>query len=295
MSAPIRTAVIPAAGLGTRFLPATKAMPKEMLPLVDKPLIQYVVEEAVRAGITDVCVVTSRNKAAIEDHFDRSIELEQALETSGKQELLGLVRDIAELAELWTVRQGTPRGLGHAVGCARGHVGDHGFAVLLPDDIMHPSSNALARMIEVHEEHDGAAVIAFMEVSAEEIALYGCADATPLAGDVVRLDGIVEKPAPEEAPSNLAVMGRYVFPADIFAAIDATPPGKGGEIQLTDAIAQLCAEGRAYGVVVDGGRFDAGNKDDYLRATVELALEHPELGPTFAETLRRIVADRGLV
>lgn len=295
MSASIRTAVIPAAGLGTRFLPATKAVPKEMLPLVDKPSIQYVVEEAVRAGIGDICVVTSRNKSSIEDHFDRSIELEHSLEASGKGELLDLVRGIADLAEVWTVRQGTPNGLGHAVGCARGHVGEGGFAVLLPDDIMHPSSTALARMIEVHDAHDSAAVVAFMEVSDEEISLYGCADATPIGGDVVRLDGIVEKPSADEAPSNLAVMGRYVFPSDIFDAIDRTPPGKGGEIQLTDAIAQLAAEGRAYGVVVQGGRFDAGNKNDYLRATVELALEHPELGPAFADTLRDIVRERGLV
>lgn len=294
MPASIRTAVIPAAGLGTRFLPATKAIPKEMLPLVDKPSIQWVVEEAVRAGIDDVCMITARNKTAVEDHFDRALDLETALERSGKTELLEMVRGIADLAEVWGVRQGEARGLGHAVGCARGHVGDQGFAVMLPDDIMHPSSKVLERMIEVHES-TGGAVIAFMEVAREEVSMYGCADATPIGDDLVRLDGIVEKPDPDEAPSNLAVMGRYVFPPDIFDAIDRTPPGKGGEIQLTDAIAELAAEGRAFGVVVEGGRFDTGAKGDYLRATVELALEHPELGPPFAEALRDIVRRHGLV
>ncbi|MEM9607419.1 MAG: UTP--glucose-1-phosphate uridylyltransferase GalU [Actinomycetota bacterium] len=295
MTAPIRTAVIPAAGLGTRFLPATKAIPKEMLPLVDKPSIQWVVEEAVRAGVTDVCVITARNKNAVEDHFDRAIELETALERSGKTELLDLVRGIADLAEVWAVRQGEAKGLGHAVGCARQHVGDHGFAVMLPDDIMHPSSKVLERMIEVHDSTGGGAVIAFMEVPREQVSMYGCADATPVSEDVVRLDGIVEKPDPEDAPSNLAVMGRYIFPPDIFDAIDQTKPGKGGEIQLTDAIAQLADEGRAFGVVVEGGRFDTGAKADYLRATVELALEHPVLGEQFAEDLKEIIQRRGLL
>lgn len=292
MTRPVTKAVIPAAGLGTRFLPATKAQPKEMLPLVDKPAIQYVVEEAVRSGISDLLVVTSRNKQSIEDHFDRSLELEQSLRRSGKTELLNLVQEIADLVKLSYIRQGEAKGLGHAVGRARRHVGDNSFAVLLPDDVMHPESELLTEMIDAHER-TGHAVVALMEVSANLINSYGCAAVTPLDGDLVKINEIVEKPSIADAPSNLAVMGRYIFSPDIFEILDHTPPGVGGEIQLTDAIAKLVEQGRVTGVVFSSGRYDVGNKIDYLRATVELAWDHAELGPEFSQFLEHFVKIKG--
>ncbi len=294
MSHAVRTAVIPAAGFGTRFLPATKAVPKEMLPLVDKPSIQWVVEEAVRAGITNVALVTTRAKATIEDHFDRAPELEATLEAAGKTEQLELIRSIAGLAEVIAVRQGEAAGLGHAVGCGRTVVGDAPFAVMLPDDIIHPSSDLLGQMIALQAD-TGGAVIALMEVPPERASAYGCVSVAERDGDVVRFDDLVEKPPAGQAPSNLAIMGRYVFPPDLFAAIDRTPPGKGGEIQVTDAIVELARDGRGHGVVLDGGRFDTGDKGDYLRAVVELALEHPTLGEAFADDLVEIVTRRGLI
>ena len=280
MGQPIRKAVIPAAGLGTRFLPAAKAQPKEMLALVDKPAIQYVVEEAVRSGITDILVITGRGKRTLEDHFDRSFELEYYLERSGKLELLSEMRAIAEMAELHYVRQGEPLGLGHAVSVARHHVGDQPFVVLLGDDIMHEKSGILAGMLAAHERHH-ASILALKRVSRAEISSYGSVAAEDVEEGLVRVLDMVEKPTPEEAPSDLAVMGRYVLTAGIFDAIDATPPGRGGEIQLTDAIKRLLATEPVYGYTFSEGRFDVGNKLDYLRATVELALERDDLGPGF--------------
>src|SRR3954452_4606599 len=247
-TAPVTKAVIPAAGLGTRFLPASKAQPKEMLPLVDKPAIQYVVEECVRVGITDILVITGRGKRSLEDHFDRSFELEHELQRSGKEHLLKEMLEIADLAEIHYVRQGEPRGLGHAVSVARHHVGDQPFAVLLGDDIMHETSTVLASMIEAYEQRGGS-VIALKEVAPAEISSYGCAAVDPVEGaeNLVRLKDIVEKPAPEEAPSNLAVMGRYVFTPDIFDILEDVKPGKGDEIQLTDGIRQLMDSQAVYG------------------------------------------------
>jgi len=291
----VRKAVIPAAGLGTRFLPATKAQPKEMLPVVDKPAIQYVVEEAVRAGIDDILIITGRGKRSLEDHFDRSIELEVSLEAAGKHDQLLEVRGLADLASIHYVRQGEALGLGHAVSVAARHVGDEPFVVMLGDDIMHEASTVLDDMVAVHER-TGASVVAFKSFPPEEISSYGCADPEPTdEPNLVRLKGIVEKPRPEDAPSDLAVMGRYLFTADIFDAIDRTKPGVGGEIQLTDAIAILLAERPVYGWVFDDGRFDIGKKLDYLRATVELALDRPDLGPEFGAFLADIVRRRGIV
>ena len=295
MSSAVRKAVIPAAGLGTRFLPATKAQPKEMLPVVDRPAIQYVVEEAVKAGIDDILIITGRGKRSLEDHFDRSIELEVSLEASGKLDLLREVRSLAELADIHYVRQGEALGLGHAVSVARKHVGDEPFVVMLGDDIMDDQSTVLTDMIAAYGRTSGS-VVAFKSFPPEEISSYGCAayEATDEEG-LVRLRGIVEKPKPEDAPSDLAVMGRYLFTPEIFDALDRTKPGVGGEIQLTDAIAILLAEQPVYGFVFDEGRFDIGKKLDYLRATVELALDRADLGPEFAAYLTDTVRRRGLV
>ncbi|HTW08468.1 MAG TPA: UTP--glucose-1-phosphate uridylyltransferase GalU [Acidimicrobiales bacterium] len=283
----VRKAVIPAAGLGTRFLPATKAQPKEMLPLVDKPAIQYVVEEAVSVGITDILVITGRGKRSLEDHFDRSFELEYYLEQGGKTSEVEEMRRIAEMAEIHYVRQGEPKGLGHAVLVAAEHVGDSPFAVLLGDDIMHPSAGVLPGMLETFE-HYGHSVIALKEVPKADISSYGCADVKPLEGNVVKVEDLVEKPSPEEAPSNLAVMGRYVFGPAIFEVLARTQPGRGGEIQLTDAIKTLAESEPVYGWTFRNGRFDVGNKVDYLIATVELALERDDVGPP----LRRFLTER---
>jgi UTP--glucose-1-phosphate uridylyltransferase len=289
----VRKAVIPAAGLGTRFLPATKAQPKEMLPVVDTPAIQYVVEEAVAAGIDDILIITGRNKRAIEDHFDRNVELESELEERGKGEELHDVRRLADLADIHYVRQGEALGLGHAVSVARKHVGDESFCVLLGDDLM-DSPELLRSMIAAHDRL-GRSVIALMEVEQSQISSYGCAAATPAGEGLVRIDGLVEKPSPEEAPSNLAVMGRYVFTPEIFDALDKVSPGKGGEIQLTDAIELLLEDQEVFGRTFTEGRFDTGNKLDYLKATVELGLRRSDLGPPFAEWLVRHLKERGLL
>jgi UTP--glucose-1-phosphate uridylyltransferase len=289
----VRKAVIPAAGLGTRFLPATKVQPKEMLPVVDKPAIQYVVEEAVRSGIDDILIITSRGKRSLEDHFDRSIELEVALEASGKHDQVAAIRSLAELADIHYVRQGEALGLGHAVSVARKHVGDNSFAVLLGDDIMDERSNVLEQMIEAHVRRS-ASVIALKRFPPEEIKYYGCAEADLEDDGLLRVRSIVEKPAPEDAPSDLGVMGRYVFTPQIFDALDRTKPGVGGEIQLTDAIGVLLADQPVYGFEFESGRFDIGKKIDYLRATVELALDREDLGPELARFLSDLVRRRGL-
>jgi UTP--glucose-1-phosphate uridylyltransferase len=292
MSRLVRKAVIPAAGLGTRFLPATKAQPKEMLPLVDKPAVQYVVEEAVSVGITDILVITGRGKRSLEDHFDRSFELEYYLEEGGKLAELAEMRRIAEMAEIHYVRQGEPKGLGHAVLVASEHVGKQPFAVLLGDDIMHPDAGVLAGMLAVYERY-GHTVLALKEVPPEDISSYGCAAVTPLEDNIVKVEDVVEKPAQEEAPSNLAIMGRYVFGPEIFDVLAETKPGRGGEIQLTDAIKTLGEHEPVYGWTFRDGRFDVGNKLDYLEATVELALEREDIGPAFRRFLvERLARDR---
>jgi UTP--glucose-1-phosphate uridylyltransferase len=293
MSPVVRKAVIPAAGLGTRFLPASKAEPKEMVPVVDKPTIQYVVEEAVGAGLRDILIISGRGKGSIEDHFDRSFELEHHLEASGKTEALEQVRAIAEMADVHFIRQGEPRGLGHAVAMARPHVGDEPFAVMLGDDIYH-RTRVLEDMVGVFDRR-GQSVIALQEVPRDRISLYGSVRPDPVEDNLVRVLDIVEKPAPEEAPSTLAVVGRYVFTPRIFEALDQTVPGKGGEIQLTDAIGLLLGDEPVYGFTFEGGRYDIGHKLDYLRATVELALERDDLGPEFAAYLADLVRHRNLV
>ncbi|MEU2232647.1 MULTISPECIES: UTP--glucose-1-phosphate uridylyltransferase GalU [Streptomyces] len=291
----ISKAVIPAAGLGTRFLPATKATPKEMLPVVDKPAIQYVVEEAVAAGLSDVLMITGRNKRPLEDHFDRNYELEEALIRKGDEERLSKVQESSDLATMHYVRQGAPRGLGHAVLCAAPHVGDQPFAVLLGDDLIDPRDPLLARMVEV-QEREGGSVIALMEVEPSQIHLYGCAAVEPTAdSDVVQVTDLVEKPDPGEAPSNYAIIGRYVLDPAVFDTLRDTEPGRGGEIQLTDALQKLASDekigGPVHGVVFKGRRYDTGDRGDYLRAIVRLACEREDLGPDFRAWLRRYVSE----
>jgi UTP--glucose-1-phosphate uridylyltransferase len=291
----VRKAVIPAAGLGTRFLPATKATPKEMLPLVDKPGIQYVVEEAVAAGLEDILIVTGRSKKTVEDHFDRAPELEAALDQSGKVDLAAEVRRLSQLAHVHFVRQDEPRGLGHAVGMARYHVGDEPFAVLLPDDLMVEGSPLLADMIEACAV-TGGSVVALKRFGPEQISSYGVVDPAgdPTPEGYVPIGDMVEKPPPEEAPSDLAIMGRYVLTPAVFDHIASLRPGAGGELQLTDAMRALARLEPFHGVVFDTGRFDTGNKLDWLRATVEVALKHAELGKPFREMLGEIARREGL-
>ncbi len=290
----VRKAVIPAAGLGTRFLPATKSVPKEMLPIVDKPSIQYVVEEAVAAGLDDVLVITGRGKQAIEDHFDRSPELEWTLETAGKDDLLAEVRAASGTAQVHFVRQSEPLGLGHAVSVARRHVADEPFAVLLGDDIMIDDATLLRSMLDAFARVQGA-VVALMEVPPDEISSYGCAEVEPVDGRLVRVRSLVEKPPAAEAPSNLAVIGRYVFTPAIFDALADVRPGAGGELQLTDAIAALIPTGGVHGRTFEHGRYDIGRKVDFLRANLELALDRPELSADVAAMLLETVRRHGLV
>ncbi|MFD6225271.1 UTP--glucose-1-phosphate uridylyltransferase [Streptomyces sp. NPDC060232] len=300
--AKITKAVIPAAGLGTRFLPLTKATPKEMLPVVDKPAIQYVVEEAVAAGMSDILMVTGRNKRPLEDHFDRNYELEEALQRRGDQDKLNSVCASTELADIHYVRQRDPRGLGHAVLCAAPHVGHEPFAVLLADDLIDPRDPLLARMADVRARLGGS-VVALMEVDPDAIHLYGCAaieQSGPAGGpgggggggwgDGVRITELVEKPERGTAPSNLAVIGRYLLDPEIFDVLRSTSPGRGGEIQLTDALRTLVRAGRpVHGVVFSGRRYDTGDRAEYLRATVRLACEREDLGPEFLSWLRDFV------
>jgi UTP--glucose-1-phosphate uridylyltransferase len=292
---PIRKAVIPAAGLGTRFLPATKATPKEMLPVIDKPAIQYVVEEAAGAGLDDVLMITGRNKRPVEDHFDRAYELESALEAKGDQARLESVRASAELAQVHYVRQGDPKGLGHAILCAAPHVGGEPFAVLLGDDLIDPRDPLLTRMIEVREKHGGS-VVALIAVDPDQVHLYGCAAATPVTGesDLLVISDLVEKPDAASAPSNLIVIGRYVLDPAIFEVLRETQPGRGGEIQLTDALRVLAADpslgGPVHGVLFTGRRYDTGDRADYLRTIVRLACEREDLGPGFRDWLEGYVS-----
>jgi len=283
----IRKAVFPAAGLGTRFLPATKAQPKEMLNLVDKPIIQYVIEEAVQSGLDHIILVTGRGKSSIEDHFDWTPELEQLLETRGKTRLLEEVRSISRLVDLASVRQGQPLGLGHAVLVARDLVGDEPFAVMLGDDIIDSDVPCIRQMLEVYESRGGP-VIALQRVSRESISAYGVIAGEPVSEDgrVFRIKDLVEKPKPEEAPSDLAIIGRYILTPDVFDALASTPRDKGGEIQLTNGLRDLLKRRELYGYVFDGVRYDAGDKLGFLKATVELALKRPDLGDAFRDYLR---------
>lgn len=296
------TAVIPAAGLGTRFLPATKAVPKEMLPVVDKPAIQYVVEEAVEAGLPDVLMITGRNKRPLEDHFDRNYELEHLLEVKGDIDKLTAVQHTNTLADLHYVRQGNAKGLGHAVLCAEAHVGRAPFAVMLGDDLIDARDHLLKQMIRVHEA-TGQSVIALIEVPPSQIGLYGCAAVAPLAdrltgdladAEVSQVTALVEKPDPADAPSNLAVIGRYVLNPEVFDVLKETKPGRGGEIQLTDALATLmdmdpAVGGGVVGIVFRGRRYDTGDKLDYLKTVVTLASERDDLGVPLMAWLKEFV------
>jgi UTP--glucose-1-phosphate uridylyltransferase len=289
----VEKAVIPAAGLGTRFLPATKSQPKEMLPIVDKPAIQYVVEEAARTGIQDILIVTGRGKRTIEDHFDRSFELEHYLEQGGKHDDLKQVRELSELGAIHYIRQRDPRGLGHAVAVAEHHVGGSPFAVLLGDDIIFDDP-LLERMIDVYERY-GRSVVAVMEVPRSDIHLYGAVKPEFVEDDLARVLDIVEKPSADEAPSTLAVIGRYILTPEIFDALRETKPGAGGEVQLTDAIGLLAREQAVYALVFEGQRFDIGKKLDYLRATIELAVARDDLGPGLREYLADLVQRKKLL
>ncbi len=304
--AAVTKAVVPAAGLGTRFLPATKATPKEMLPIVDKPAIQYVVEEAVAADLTDVLLITGRSKRSIEDHFDRAYELEEALAAKDDNDRLALVRESSQLATMHYVRQGDPKGLGHAVLCAAQHVGSEPFAVLLGDDVIDPRDPLLTRMIEVRSRYGGS-VVALMEVDPEQVSQYGCVAINPTAEeDVVTVTDLVEKPVPGEAPSQWIIIGRYVCDPAVFEVLRHTPPGRGGEIQLTDALKELARRapgdaaddeaatpggGGVHGVLFRGRRYDTGNKLDYLRTLVQFACDRDDLADEFVPWLRKYLAD----
>ena len=296
----VTKAVIPAAGLGSRFLPATKAIPKEMVPLVDRPAIQHVVEEAVAAGIDDILIVTGPTKRAIEDHFDRALDLERELDERGKHAVADRVRRASSLAHIHTVRQGAPLGLGHAVGAARHHVGSEAFVVMLPDDIVAPPTSVVPGMLDAFRARRRP-VVALRRVIGEQISAYGCAaverledaegDEGPegVGGALVRITHIVEKPALVDAPSDLAVFGRYVFGPEVFDAIDDVQPGAGGEIQLTDAIALLAKQGDVHGWAFDGTTYDTGTPLGFLEAATALGLADPEIGPSLAAHVRRLL------
>ncbi|KXS48890.1 MULTISPECIES: UTP--glucose-1-phosphate uridylyltransferase GalU [Halanaerobium] len=286
----IKKAVIPAAGWGTRLLPATKAQPKEMLPIVDKPSIQYIVEEAVAAGIEDILIITSKDKQSIEDHFDKSQALEAALKRQGKTELLNMVEDISEMITIHSVRQKEQKGLGHAIYCAKTFVGNDPFAVLLGDDIIHSKKPVIQQMMEIYEEKE-TAVLGCKTVAEKDVNKYGIVDYSRKDGDVYRVEDMVEKPSLEEAPSNLAILGRYIITPDIFNILENTPPGKGGEIQLTDALKTLLDKRVVYGYDFEGKRYDVGNKMGFLKTTVELALAREDLGPEFKKYLKELTAD----
>jgi UTP--glucose-1-phosphate uridylyltransferase len=288
----VRKAVFPAAGLGTRFLPATKAQPKEMLPLVDKPLIQYGVEEAIQSGIQNILIVTGRGKSAIEDHFDVSFELEQMLESRGKNKLLESVRAVSDMIDVAYIRQKEALGLGHAVLRARDLVGPEPFAVVLSDDVIDSATPCLRQLLDVYE-YFGAAVVALMEVPEEKVSAYGIVDAEPVDHNgsrerLFRIRSMVEKPSRANAPSRLAIIGRYVLTPEIFNALEAVPPGAGGEIQLTDGLKHLLKRRPVYGLKFEGKRYDAGDKLGFLKATVEFALRRPDLGVAFREYLKSL-------
>lgn len=290
----IRKAIIPAAGLGTRFLPATKAQPKEMLPIVDKPAIQFIVEEAIAAGIEEILVITGRNKRSIEDHFDRSIELELQLKSQGKYEMLGLIEEISQVT-IHFIRQKEAKGLGHAVLCAKQFVGDEPFAVMLGDDIVDADVPCLRQLIDVYEDCGGS-VLGVQTVPKSKVSSYGIVDPKPVKENIWQAIGLIEKPTEQEAPSQLAVLGRYVLMPEIFDLLEDTQPGRGGEIQLTDAICRLASMQKVYAYNFSGRRYDIGDKQGYLEATVEYALKRPELRDKFlaylTKTLGPILTDR---
>lgn len=280
----VKKAIIPAAGLGTRFLPATKAQPKEMLPIVDKPTIQYIIEEAVASGIEEILIITGRNKKCIEDHFDKSIELEMELEKSGKSELLELVRDISDMVDIHYIRQKEPKGLGHAIHCAKTFVGNEPFAVLLGDDVVCSQVPCLKQLIDCYSEYK-TTILGVQEVDEENVSKYGIVDGIHIEDRVYKVKDLVEKPKPEESPSNIAILGRYIITPQIFEKIENTTPGKGGEIQLTDALKSLMNEEAMYAYNFQGKRYDVGDKLGFIEANIEYALRKPELRQDVIEYL----------
>ena len=285
----IKKAVIPAAGLGTRFLPATKAQPKEMLPIVDKPAIQYIVEEAVQSGIEDILIITGRNKRAIEDHFDRSVELELALEEKKDRELLNLVRNISSLANIHYIRQKEPKGLGHAIYCAKTFINNEPFAVLLGDDIVDSKTKpCLQQLIDIYNEY-GTSIIGVQEVPKADVSKYGIVSGKMVDERLYKVNNLVEKPSIEDAPSNIAILGRYIIEPEIFEILEHTKPGAGGEIQLTDALKELSTKQDVYAYIFEGRRYDIGNKLGFLQATVEFALKREDLKDAFIAYLRHLI------
>ena len=281
----VRKAIIPAAGLGTRFLPATKAQPKEMLPIVDKPTLQYIIEEAIESGIEEILIVTGRNKKSIEDHFDRSVELELELEQKGKTAMLEMVQDISNMVNIHYIRQKEPKGLGHAIHCAKSFIGDEPFAVLLGDDIVDASTPCLKQMIDAYDEYK-TTVLGVQEVARENVDKYGILDVKHIEDRVYKVKDMVEKPSIEEAPSNIAILGRYIITPEIFNILENQAPGKGGEIQLTDALQTLATKEAIYAYNFEGRRYDVGDKLGFLEATVDFALKRPELRDDFIEFLK---------
>lgn len=289
MEKKIRKAIIPAAGLGTRFLPATKAQPKEMLPIVDKPTLQYIIEEAIASGIEEILIITGRNKKSIEDHFDRSVELELELEKKGKDTMLEMVRDISNMADIYFIRQKEPKGLGHAISCAKSFVGDEPFAILLGDDIVYNDEKpCLKQLIDCYNEYR-TSVLGVQTVAKEDVDKYGIVDGVHIEDRVYKVRNLVEKPAVEEAPTNIAILGRYIVTPKIFEILENTKPGKGGEIQLTDALLELINNEAMYAYNFEGRRYDVGDKLGFLEATVEYALRKPELKDGFTKYLNTIL------
>ncbi|MCX7843354.1 MAG: UTP--glucose-1-phosphate uridylyltransferase GalU [Clostridia bacterium] len=286
----VRKAIIPAAGLGTRFLPATKAQPKEMLPIVDKPTIQYIVEEAIESGIKDIIIVTGRNKRAIEDHFDKSVELENELRKKGNQDLLSVVQDISNLVDIHYIRQKEPRGLGHAIYCARSFIGNEPFAVLLGDDIVDSDVPCLKQLIDVYDEYK-TSVLGVQTVPKEDVSKYGIVDCKLVDGRVYKVKDLVEKPEVDKAPSSIAILGRYIITPEIFNHLENTEPGKGGEIQLTDALKKLICHEAMYAYDFFGKRYDVGNRLGFLQATVEFALKREDLKDDFYSYLKSITKE----
>lgn len=287
----IRKAVIPAAGLGTRFLPATKAQPKEMLPIVDKPTIQFIIEEAIEAGIEDILIITGKNKRAIEDHFDKSVELELALKEKGERELLEMVEDISNLANIHYIRQKEPKGLGHAIYCARTFIGNEPFAVLLGDDLMTAQVPVIKQMLDIFEEK-GSPVIGVQKVPESSVSSYGIVKYSEQENRLYMVEDLIEKPTLEEAPSNLAILGRYIITPEIFPILEKTKPGRNNEIQLTDALKELASIAPMYAYEFTGKRYDVGNKLGFLQATVEFALNREDLGGEFRDYLKELLADK---
>ena len=288
MSKKIRKAIIPAARLGTRFLPARKAQPKEMLPIVDKPTIQYIIEEAVASGIEEILIITGRSKKCIEDHFDKSVELELELEKSGKEEMLKMVRDISDMVDIHFIRQKEPKGLGHAISCAKTFVGNEPFAVLLGDDIVYNEGKpCLKQLIDCYDEYK-TSVLGVQTVAAKDVNKYGIVNGIHIEDRVYKVKGLVEKPAVEEAPSNVAILGRYIITPRIFKILEETKPGKGGEIQLTDALLNLISEEAMYAYDFEGTRYDVGDKLGFLKATIEYALRREDLRDEFIEYLNTL-------